>query len=51
MTDVFKDALEKDLGRSPFFTWFAEILNVLADVEHSLQNVHKWIKDEKRETP
>lgn len=51
MTEQFKAALEKDLGRSPFFTWFAEILNVLADVDHSLQNVAKWAKDEKRETP
>ena len=38
------DALEKDLGRSPFEAWLADVANTASECEYAAKNVAKWMK-------
>ncbi|MDT7739758.1 MAG: aldehyde dehydrogenase, partial [Mycobacterium sp.] len=38
------DALEKDLGRSPFEAWLADVANTNGEAAYAAKNVGKWAK-------
>ena len=38
------DALDKDLGRSPFEAWLADVANTAGECEYAAKNVAKWMK-------
>jgi aldehyde dehydrogenase (NAD+) len=38
------DVLDKDLGRSPFEAWLADVANTAAECEYAAKNVGKWTK-------
>jgi aldehyde dehydrogenase (NAD+) len=38
------DALEKDLGRSPFEAWLADVASTAGECEYAAKNVGKWTK-------
>ena len=38
------DALEKDLGRSPFEAWLADVASTSAEAAYAAKNVGKWAK-------
>ena len=38
------DALEKDLGRSPFEAWLADVANTAGECGYAAKNVGKWAK-------
>jgi aldehyde dehydrogenase (NAD+) len=38
------DALEKDLGRSPFEAWLADIASTTGEAAYAAKNVGKWMK-------
>ena len=38
------DALEKDLGRSPFEAWLADVANTSGEAAYAAKNVGKWAK-------
>ncbi|MDA2892333.1 aldehyde dehydrogenase family protein [Mycolicibacterium sp. BiH015] len=38
------DALEKDLGRSPFEAWLADIASTTGEASYAAKNVGKWMK-------
>ena len=38
------DALEKDLGRSPFEAWLADVANTAGEAAYAAKNVAKWAK-------
>src|SRR5277367_769724 len=38
------DALEKDLGRSPFEAWLADVANTAGECTYATKNVGKWTK-------
>jgi len=38
------DALEKDLGRSPFEAWFADVAGTTSEAAYATKNVGKWTK-------
>ncbi|MDT5085075.1 MAG: aldehyde dehydrogenase, partial [Mycobacterium sp.] len=38
------DALEKDLGRSPFEAWLADVANTSGEAGYAAKNVGKWAK-------
>ncbi len=38
------DALEKDLGRSPFEAWIADVASTSAEAAYAAKNVGKWTK-------
>jgi aldehyde dehydrogenase (NAD+) len=38
------DALDKDLGRSPFEAWLADVANTAGECDYAAKNVAKWTK-------
>jgi aldehyde dehydrogenase (NAD+) len=38
------DALDKDLGRSPFEAWLADVASTSSECEYAAKNVGKWMK-------
>lgn len=42
------EALEKDLGRSPFEAWLADIASTAGEAEFAAKNVGKWMKRKHR---
>ncbi len=38
------DALEKDLGRSPFEAWLADVASTTGEAAYAAKNVGKWMK-------
>ena len=38
------DALEKDLGRSPFEAWLADVASTSGECTYAAKNVGKWAK-------
>jgi coniferyl-aldehyde dehydrogenase len=44
------EALEKDLGRSPFEAWLADIASTAGEAKDAAKNVKKWMRSEKRKT-
>lgn len=38
------DALEQDLGRSPFESWLADVASTVSEAEAAAKNVGKWMK-------
>src|SRR5256885_1924904 len=38
------DALEKDLGRSPFEAWLADVASTSSECAYAAKNVGKWAK-------
>src|SRR6185437_233347 len=38
------DALEKDLGRSPFEAWLADVASTVGEAAYAAKNVGKWAK-------
>src|ERR1700761_6126883 len=38
------DALEKDLGRSPFEAWLADVANTVGECTYAAKNLGKWAK-------
>lgn len=38
------DALEKDLGRSPFESWLADVASTTGEAAYAAKNVGKWMK-------
>ena len=51
MKDELTGALEKDLGKSKFVTELTSLLPCIWDIDYSLENVEKFMKDETRDTP
>ncbi len=49
--DAVTDALEKDLGKSPFESYVTEVGFVLSSISSMLKNVDHWMKPESRKTP
>ena len=49
-TDI-TDAIQKDLGRESFMTWFTELAVVEKEIDHALANLSKWTKAQSVETP
>ena len=47
MTDnegAIMEALEKDLGRSPFEAWLADIASTAGEAKDAAKNVKKWMR-------
>ncbi len=42
--DAITDALEKDLGRSPFEAWLADIASTAGEAKDAAKNVKKWMR-------
>jgi aldehyde dehydrogenase (NAD+) len=42
------EALEKDLGRSPFEAWLADVASTTGEAEFAAKNVGKWMKRKHR---
>ncbi|MDG4667399.1 aldehyde dehydrogenase family protein [Mycobacterium sp. 236(2023)] len=42
------DALEKDLGRSPFEAWLADVASTTGEAAYAAKNVGKWMKRKHR---
>ncbi|MCH9701705.1 MAG: aldehyde dehydrogenase family protein, partial [Actinomycetia bacterium] len=38
------EALDKDLGRSPFEAWLADVANIAGEAAFAAKNVGKWMK-------
>ena len=51
MTAELSEALTKDLGRSDFINKILEISSIVADIDHTLANLQKWMQDEPVDTP
>lgn len=51
MTKDIDDALFKDLGKGSFENWLCEILMIQREIDHTLQHLKDWMKDEPRDTP
>jgi aldehyde dehydrogenase (NAD+) len=45
------DALFADLGKSPFEGWVSEVNLVIAEVEHTLDHLERWVQPERVPTP
>ena len=51
MTKDFDDALQKDLGKGSFENWLLEIGSVSREVDHALNHLKEWMKEEFVDTP
>lgn len=51
MKDELCDALQKDLGRERFVSWFLEVSGLLAEIDHCMKNLKSWMKDVIVDTP
>lgn len=51
MQQELSDAVKNDLGRSAFITWLAELNTLEHDIDHSLANLKKWMKEICVDTP
>ncbi len=49
--DAISDALQKDLGKSPFESYVTEIGFVLSSISHMIKNVDAWMKPKVAKTP
>jgi aldehyde dehydrogenase (NAD+) len=49
--DAISDALQKDLGKSPFESYVTEIGFVLSSISHMIKNVEAWMKPRVAKTP
>ena len=49
--DAISDALQKDLGKSPFESYVTEIGFVLSSISHMIKNVEAWMKPKAAKTP
>jgi aldehyde dehydrogenase (NAD+) len=47
----FHEAVQKDLGRGAFMTWFSEIVVVENEINHAISHLKKWMKPVSVETP
>ena len=45
MKDELCAALEKDLGRGPFYAYISEIHLVKVEIQHSIDHLKQWVKD------
>ncbi|CDW83562.1 aldehyde dehydrogenase [Stylonychia lemnae] len=45
------EAVRKDLGREAFMTWFGELVIMLGEIDHTIQHLKKWMRDESLDTP
>jgi aldehyde dehydrogenase (NAD+) len=45
------EAVQKDLGREAFMTWFTEIAVVQNEIDHAIAHLKKWAKPVCVETP
>lgn len=51
MEQDLKEAIDKDLGRDSFVSWFVELEPTKLDAKHALQHVRDWSKEEVVDTP
>lgn len=47
----FDNALHKDLGKGSFENWLTEMNLCIREVQHTVDHLKDWIKDEPRDTP
>jgi aldehyde dehydrogenase (NAD+) len=45
------DAIQKDLGREHFATWFTELSLVENDIDHTIAHLNKWASPRSVDTP
>jgi len=48
---LIMEALEQDLGKSPFESYATELSMVYGEIKHTLKHLKSWMKDEKVPTP
>lgn len=51
MTADFCEALRLDLGRQHFVTWFSETSLLERDIQHAIDHLKSWAKEEVVDTP
>ena len=45
------ESLKVDLGRTGYANEFIETMGIVKKIDHAIENLHKWMKDEVRDTP
>jgi aldehyde dehydrogenase (NAD+) len=51
LTKDFDEALTKDLGKGTFENWLCELMMVTREINHALESLKHWMRDEPRDTP
>jgi len=51
MTKPICDAIQKDLGRGEFVTWFLEVSSAIMGIDHTLENLKTWMTPISVDTP
>ena len=51
MKKEISEAIQKDLGREEFATWFSELMLLEHELDHTLKNLKSWMKPESVDTP
>ena len=49
--DLIFEALQRDLGKSPFESYATEVSLVCAEIKHTLKHLRGWMKDQSAPTP
>jgi len=49
--DQIKEALQKDLGKPVVETELTEVYQIVGDIKHAKQYLHKWMRKQKVKTP
>ena len=49
--DQIKEALQKDLGKPVVETELTEVYQIVGDIKHAKQYLHKWLRKQKVKTP
>ncbi len=51
MEDELCEAIEKDLGRGPFFAYISEVHLVKTEIQHTIDHMKEWMNDKVVDTP
>ena len=51
MKDELCAAIEKDLGRGPFYGYISELHLIKVEIQHSIDNLEGWMKETPVDTP
>lgn len=49
--DLISEALQRDLGKSPFESYATELSMVYGEIKHTLKHLKSWMKDQRVPTP